>query len=114
MTEECGDPILEFLGQHVLEDLGLVVDLVPRHPHHLGQIRLEEAVMADHLESDIPALGEGRAPVGDVLHQPHRGELLQHVRRRGGRHPQAVAIVVVDAVAACPFSGPSRAKTALT
>ena len=33
------DPLLEVLGQHVLEHLGLLVDPVPRHAEVLGQVR---------------------------------------------------------------------------
>ena len=36
----------------MLEHLGLVVDPVPRHPERLGEVGLEQAVVADHLERD--------------------------------------------------------------
>jgi hypothetical protein len=36
VAELAGDEFHEFFGQGVLEDFGLVVDLVPRHVEDLG------------------------------------------------------------------------------
>jgi hypothetical protein len=42
--------LLELLGEDVLEHLGLGVDAVPRHVERLGEVELEQAVVADDLE----------------------------------------------------------------
>ena len=64
VAERLRDPLLELLGDVVLEHLGLVVDAVPWHAQHVGQIRLEQAVVADHLERNALALvGQERAAV---------------------------------------------------
>ena len=55
VAELRGDQFLEVVGEHVLEHLGLGVHAVPRHPQHVGQVALEQAVVADHLERDAPA-----------------------------------------------------------
>ena len=44
------DQLRELRGDGVLEHLGLLVDAVPRHAERLGQVELEQAVVADHLE----------------------------------------------------------------
>ena len=49
------DQLLELLGQHVLEHLGLVVHAVPRHAQRLREVQLQQAVVAQHLERDAPA-----------------------------------------------------------
>src|SRR5687767_8122423 len=70
VSEPGCDSLLQFLGQNVLEDLCLRMDLIPGHAQSLGEIGLQEAVMTDHLESDLATgLGEGRAPVIGVLDQ---------------------------------------------
>ena len=52
----------------MLERLGLVVHAVPRHAEVLGEVQLEQAVVAQHLERDALALGGQRdAAVGHVL-----------------------------------------------
>ena len=55
VAELRGDQLLEVVGEDVLEHLGLGVHAVPRHPQHLGQVALEQAVVADHLERDAPS-----------------------------------------------------------
>ena len=55
VAELRGDQLLELLGEHVLEHLGLVVHAVPRHAERLGQVELEQAVVADDLERDARA-----------------------------------------------------------
>ena len=83
------DQRLELLGEHVLEHLGLVVHAVPRHAEALGEVELEQPVVADHLERHARALGgQLHAPVGHVLHQPELVELADHARRRGRRDVQ--------------------------
>ena len=49
------DQLLQLLREHVLEHLGLVVDAVPRHAERLGQVQLQQPVVAQHLERDPPA-----------------------------------------------------------
>ena len=44
------DQLLELLGEHVLQHLGLVVHPVPRDPERLGEIQLQQTVVAKHLE----------------------------------------------------------------
>ena len=53
VAELGGDQLLELLGEDVLEHLGLVVDAVPRHPEALGEVELEQPVVAQHLERDL-------------------------------------------------------------
>ena len=55
IAQRFRDPLLQLLGDVVLEHLGLVVDAVPRHPEDVGQIGLQQAVVADHLERDALA-----------------------------------------------------------
>ena len=55
VAELGGDQRLELLGEDVLEHLGLVVHAIPRHPERLGQVELEQPVVADHLERDARA-----------------------------------------------------------
>jgi hypothetical protein len=49
------DELLELLGEDVLEDLGLGVDAIPWDVEGLGQVELEEPVMADDLQRDALA-----------------------------------------------------------
>ena len=61
------DQLLELLGEGVLEHLGLGVDPVPRHVERLGEVELEQPVVADHLEREaLAGLGELDAVVGRV------------------------------------------------
>jgi 1,4-dihydroxy-6-naphthoate synthase len=86
-AERPVDPRFELLRDHVLEAVGLVVDRVDVQPERLGEVELEQAVMADHLERDSLAVGcQTGAPVPLVLEELQRGELLDHCRRRRGRH----------------------------
>ena len=41
----------------MLERLGLLVHAIPRHAEMLGQVELEQPVVAQHLERDPLALG---------------------------------------------------------
>ena len=70
----------------MLEDLGLGVDAVPRHVERLGEVELEQAVVADDLERHaLAGLGELDALVGHVADEAEAVELLDHPRRRGRR-----------------------------
>ena len=63
VAELGGDQVLELLGEHVLEHLGLGVHAVPRDPEALGQVELEQPVVADHLERHLlPTLGSAARP----------------------------------------------------
>ena len=79
------DQLLEILGEHVLEHLGLGVNPIPGHPQRIGQKALDQPVMADHLQRQAPAIGgEAHAPVGDMGREAQLVELLEH-RRDGAR-----------------------------
>jgi len=70
----------------VLQNLRLLVDLVPRKAHHLLQIQLQQPVVADHLQRHRPAgVRERRALVGLVGQEAEVVEALDHVGGRGGR-----------------------------
>ena len=61
----------------MLEHLGLVVDAIPRHAERLGEVELEQAVVAQHLERDALAVGGQRdALVGLVVDQAELVEPL--------------------------------------
>ena len=47
VAELGGDQLLELLGEDVLEHLGLGVHAIPRHAERLGEVELEQAVVAD-------------------------------------------------------------------
>ena len=58
VSELGRDQRLEVLGEDVLEHLGLGVHAVPGHAERLGEVALQQPVVADHLERDAgrPAL----------------------------------------------------------
>ena len=64
VAELRGDARLEVLGDDVLERLGLLVHAVPRHAEVLGEVELEQPVVAQDLERDALALGGQRARRG--------------------------------------------------
>ena len=57
------DQLLELLGEDVLEHLGLGVDAVPRHPEVLGQVELQQPVVAQHLERDLRPTSVSTTPL---------------------------------------------------
>ena len=61
-AERLVDPSLELLGEHVLEPVGLFVDLVDVDPERLREVELEQPVMPDHLERDLLALRVSETP----------------------------------------------------
>jgi hypothetical protein len=66
----------------VLEPVGLIVHVVDVEAERLGEVELEQSVVADHLDGD--ALAGAREPcaaVRLVLEQAERSELLHHRRR---------------------------------
>ena len=42
------DAVLEPLGDVMLQDLGLLVDLVLRKAHHLLQVELQQTMLTNH------------------------------------------------------------------
>ena len=56
ITELGRDPRLDVLGERVLERLGLLVHAVPGYAQVLGQVELEQPVVAHHLEREALAL----------------------------------------------------------
>ena len=82
---------------HVLERLGLLVDAVPRHAEVLGEVELEQAVVAHDLERDaLAVVGQLDALVGRVLDEPALGELLDHPEADGGVTPSRSASALVE------------------
>ena len=54
----------------MLEPIRLVVDVVHVDPERLGEVELEQPVMADHLEGPCSPRGERHPAVGRVLRRP--------------------------------------------
>jgi len=95
------DDLLELAGEHVLEDLGLGVDPIPRDLEDLRQEELEQAVVADDLERDATAVGgQAHAAIGRVLGEPELVELAHHGRDRAGRDSSRSARALVATFAA--------------
>jgi hypothetical protein len=95
VAEQGRDAILEVVGEEVLEHLRLLVDPVPRHPERLGQVSLEQPVMADDLEGDLAAcVGQRRTLIRHVPHEPQVVQPLEHVGRRRRGHRQAACEVL--------------------
>ena len=83
-AEELEDASLHGLGDHVLEALGLLMDLVPAVAEHLDQEHLEQPVMAHELERDLSAFAcQLLAAIPVVLDQSlgiQSGDHLAHGR----------------------------------
>ena len=91
MSELGRDQLLEILGEHVLEDLGLGVHPIPGHPQRIRQEALDQPVMADHLQRHAPPVdSEAHTPVGDMGREAQLVELLEHRRDRPRRDAQAL------------------------
>ena len=91
IAEGRRDPLLEVLADVVLQHLGLVVDAIPGHPERLGEERLEQAVMADHLEGHaLSGPGQLDAAVGLVADEPEIGHLLDHRGDGPRRDPEPI------------------------
>jgi hypothetical protein len=89
-AERSVDPLLQLLRDDVLEALGLVVHVVDVQPERLGEVELQETVVADHLERDLLAGRRQRDAAVRLVHrQAERGELLHHRARRRRRHSLA-------------------------
>ena len=86
-----GDQPLEVLRDVVLENLGLVVHAIPGHSQGVREERLDQAVVADHLQRDLLARrGERDSVVGLVADEPQLVEPLEHRGDGRGRHAQAL------------------------
>src|SRR5262249_17768299 len=85
------DPGFELLGDHVLEAVSLVVDVVDVQAQGLRQVQLEQAVVPDYLECDpLARRTQARAAVFLVLEQIERRQLLHHRGRGRGRDRQVL------------------------
>src|SRR5690242_5268317 len=83
-AERPVDSRLQLLGEDVLEPVGFVMDVVDVKTEGLGQIELEQAVVADDLDRDALTGGcQADALVRSVVDELERGELLDHLARRG-------------------------------
>ena len=89
VTQPCCDQLLELLGEHVLEHLGLGMDAIPRHLELPGEEQLQQPVMAKHFQRHTPPLlGQPHPVIGLVLDNPDLGQLADHPRHRSGGHPE--------------------------
>ncbi len=115
VAELGGDQLLEVVGEHVLEHLRLGVHTVPRHAQGLGEVALEQAVVADHLERDAASVsGEADATVGGVGDQAELVEAPQHGRdgARGDAEPLGQR-VRGDGLVAARFQGEDGLRVVL-
>ena len=72
----------------MLEPVGLIMDIVDVKTEGLGEVELEQAVMADHLDCDSLACGgEADAFVRRVVDELERRQLLDHLAGRANRDP---------------------------
>ncbi|MDI2023508.1 hypothetical protein PJL18_04056 [Paenarthrobacter nicotinovorans] len=73
----------------MLEHLGFVVDLVPAVAEFLHQVRLNEAVPANHRKSEAHAFGgQTDGAVGLMVNEALVLELSHHFRHRGIGDPE--------------------------
>jgi hypothetical protein len=85
---EASRPLLS-ARDDVLEALGLVVDFVPPVAQGLGEVGLEQPVVAQHFERHLPArLSQADAAVAAVVDQSELGEPLHHARHRRRPDPE--------------------------
>ena len=61
-AERRVDPRLDLLRERVLEPVGFGVDRVEREPERLGEVLLEQPVVADHLDRDLLAAPVSTTP----------------------------------------------------
>ena len=67
-AERAVDACLELFRDHMFEPVRLVVDGVDIQAERLGEVELEQPVMADHLDGDaLAGVAQPRAVVGLVL-----------------------------------------------
>ena len=83
------EPVLDLLGQLVLERGGQAVGLVPGVAEHVGEEALDDAVAADGGDRGAPAGGgELDAAVRPVVDQPAVGEPLDGGGDRARAHAE--------------------------
>jgi hypothetical protein len=93
MAEFGVDTRLESLGDEVLQTLGFVMQLVQIKVEHAMKEGLDEAMMANDLQSaPTPRRRKDDAAVALVFDQwiLRGGQFLQHVGDRGGRNLEAL------------------------
>lgn len=100
------DAVEHAVGHRVLEDLGLVVDLVPAVAEFLHQERLHQPVPADHCERGAPAgVGQGDRTVLLVVDQTLIGEFADRLRCGRRRYADAFGQQFRADLLARPFLG---------
>jgi hypothetical protein len=83
IAERRVDARLDLFRKRVLEPVGLGVNGIDLESECLGEVLLQQPVVPDHLDRDLPARGgEDRAAVALVADEAEGGEPLQHGRRR--------------------------------
>ena len=110
------DQLLELLGEDVLEHLGLVVHAVPRHAELLGEVQLEQPVVAQHLERDAPARRRSAARRGRARARRARARraCLTIAEADAGRDAEALGERVRrDGAAAAPLERVDRLRVVL-
>ena len=89
VAERGVDALLEPLGQHVLQQLGLGVHLVPRHAEHLVEERLQQPVAPHDAQRGLLArLGEPQLATARAVDELALLEALDHGGDRGRRDAQ--------------------------
>ena len=84
MAQVLIESIDEAIGACMLEEIGILVNLVPGVPQLFDQEGLEETMAADHAHGQCLALwGQRNASVALMFHQPLGNETLYGFRRRG-------------------------------
>ena len=82
----------------MLEPVGLGVHLVERQPERVGEILLEQAVVAEHLERDLSAgLGQRHAAIGHAHDETVAASFFVIGVTDGCDIPSRSAIALVDA-----------------
>ena len=61
-AERCVDPAFELLGECMLEPVGLGVHFLQRQAKRLGEVALEQPVVAEHLEGASRPTGVSTTP----------------------------------------------------
>ena len=90
-VERDEKPVLDLVGDVVLEPHGEAVGLVPRVAEHVGEEPLDDAVAADRADRRLATVvGEFHAAVRLVIDQPAVGQSLHRRGDRAGREAQAL------------------------
>jgi hypothetical protein len=86
LAEFIGHAFDQLFGDRMLEALGFDVHVTPVKAELAREIRLENAMAANHLECRATALwSELHAAIRDMLDQPGLGEALHHAAHRRRR-----------------------------